>query len=223
MGVCYLVASYWVWVIQHPLFKNAWWNPMTILITGFVTLFEAGAHPWQFLRHLWNPQPAVWIGLGVLTCIGVACTFEFRRLAKGGAAVAENTPVPGEKYLCNVVAEMGIAAGLPAPRIFVLDRESGINAFAAGHTTCDVAIGVTYGCITLLTREELQGLIAHEFSHVLDGDTRLNMRLMALAYGLFWRDDCSAGVALRQLAPGPTTKRIGTIRTAENHFAVTTT
>lgn len=81
---------------------------------------------------------------------------------------------------------MALAAAAPVPEIYVLDRERGINSFAAGHTRDDVAIGLTLGALKLLTRAELQGLVAHEFSHVLNGDTRLNMKLMALAHGLFW-------------------------------------
>jgi hypothetical protein len=74
---------------------------------------------------------------------------------------------------------------MAVPEIYVLDCERGINSFAAGHTRDDVAIGVTRGCVKLLTRDELQGVIAHEFSHVLNGDTRLNMKLMG------WRTDFS--------------------------------
>jgi Zn-dependent protease with chaperone function len=81
---------------------------------------------------------------------------------------------------------MAVASGLSMPEIYVLDRERGINSFAAGHTREDVAIGITFGALKLLTRDELQGAVAHEFSHVLNGDTRLNMKLMALAHGLFW-------------------------------------
>jgi Zn-dependent protease with chaperone function len=81
---------------------------------------------------------------------------------------------------------MAVASEMAVPEIYVLDRERGLNSFAAGHTREDVAIGVTFGCLKLLTRDELQGVIAHEFSHVLNGDTRLNMKLMGLAHGLFW-------------------------------------
>jgi len=75
---------------------------------------------------------------------------------------------------------------MAVPEIYVLDCERGINSFAAGHTRDDVAVGVTFGCLKMLTRDELQGVIAHEFSHVLNGDTRLNMKLMGLAHGLSW-------------------------------------
>jgi Zn-dependent protease with chaperone function len=116
-------------------------------------------------------------------------------LSRGGAAVAEllggrrvetATPDPAEQVLRNVVEEMAIASTMPVPQIYLLDRERGINAFAAGHTRDDVAIGVTFGCLKLLNRDELQGVMAHEFSHILNGDTRLNMRLMALTHGLLW-------------------------------------
>lgn len=191
---CFVVA-YAIWVFRNPLVKEAWWNPMTMLITAFVTIFQALPDPWQFLKQIWNPNHAVWITLGVLTGIAAGCGYEYRRLIKGGAAVAEllggrclseKPDLADERRLRAVVEEMAIASAVPMPKIYVLDREGGINAFAAGYTREDVAIGVTYGCLKLLTRDELQGVVAHEFSHVLNGDTRLNMHLMALAHGLFW-------------------------------------
>jgi Zn-dependent protease with chaperone function len=109
-------------------------------------------------------------------------------LAKGGSAVAEslggrlvnpNTTHPDERKLRNVIEEMAIAAGVPVPKVYVLDEEKGINAFAAGHAPGDAAIGVTRGCMTLLNRDELQGVIGHEFSHILNGDMRLNLRSWA--------------------------------------------
>ena len=104
----------------------------------------------------------------------------------GGRRVAAKPDDLDEQRLRNVVEEMAIASGTPVPEIYVLDCERGINAFAAGHTRDDVALGVTRGCVQLLTRDELQGVVAHEFSHILNGDTRLNMRLIGLAHGLFW-------------------------------------
>ena len=114
-------------------------------------------------------------------------------LAKGGSAVAEslggrlvnpNTTDPDERKLLNVVEEMAIASGVPVPQVYVLDDEQGINAFAAGHTPSDAAIAVTRGCMTMLTRDELQGVIGHEFSHILNGDMRLNLRLMGIIFGI---------------------------------------
>src|SRR3546814_1515383 len=81
-----------------------------------------------------------------------------------------------EQKVLNVVEEMSIASGIPVPPVYVMEDES-INAFAAGHTPQDAVIGVTRGCIRLLTREELQGVVAHEFSHIFHGDMRLNTQL----------------------------------------------
>ena len=79
---------------------------------------------------------------------------------------------------------MAIASGMPVPDIYVLEQESGINAFAAGYTPGDAAIAVTRGTLELLDREELQGVIGHEFSHILNGDMRLNIRLMGVLFGI---------------------------------------
>jgi hypothetical protein len=79
---------------------------------------------------------------------------------------------------------MAIASGVPVPQVFVMDQEQGINAFAAGHSTSDAAVSVTRGCMKRLTRDELQGVIGHEFSHILNGDMRLNLRLMGIIFGI---------------------------------------
>ena len=119
--------------------------------------------------------------------------FKTLQLASGGSAVAEllggrlidsNTSDADERKLLNVVEEMSIASGVPVPQVYVMDDEAGINAFAAGHSTSDAAISVTRGCMKLLSRDELQGVIAHEFSHILNGDMRLNLRLMGLVFGI---------------------------------------
>ena len=89
-----------------------------------------------------------------------------------------------ERKLLNIVEEMAIASGVPVPQVYVMDNEPGINAFAAGHNASDAAISVTRGCMTMLKRDELQGVIAHEFSHLLNGDMKLNLRLMGLIFGI---------------------------------------
>ena len=156
---------------------------------------EAVMHPRDYLHWLWDGWLACWITLGCLVSIAGGCLYKLRQLSTGGAAVAEllgGRPValkpesPEEQQLRHVVEEMAIAATLPAPEIYVLDNERGINAFAAGHTRDDTAITITRGALKLLSRDELQGVVAHEFSHILNGDTRLNMKLIALAHGLFW-------------------------------------
>lgn len=101
-----------------------------------------------------------------------------------GRPIAPNTSQFEEKRLLNVVEEMAIASGTPIPRVFVLDHEKGINAFAAGFTPQDAVIGVTRGALDSLSRDELQGVIGHEFSHVLNGDMRLNIRLIGVLNGI---------------------------------------
>jgi Zn-dependent protease with chaperone function len=114
-------------------------------------------------------------------------------LRAGGAAVAQSvgavpvdptTTDPQLRRFVNVVEEMSIASGVPMPRLFVLEREQSINAFAAGYTPADAAITVTAGALQRLNRDELQGVIGHEFSHVLNGDMRLNVRLIGLLAGI---------------------------------------
>ena len=95
-----------------------------------------------------------------------------------------DTSNPAWRKLRNVIEEIAIASAVPVPEIFVLESEPGINAFAAGYTPPDAAVCVTQGCLDRLTRDELQGVIAHEFSHVLNGDMRLNIRLMGLLFGI---------------------------------------
>lgn len=119
--------------------------------------------------------------------------FKTLQLAGSGAAVARdvgarpvdpNTRDLDEKKLINVVEEMAIASGLPVPQVWIMDDESGINAFAAGTNSGNAVVGVTRGCVQQLTRAELQGVIAHEFSHILNGDMKLNMRLIGWLFGI---------------------------------------
>ena len=102
----------------------------------------------------------------------------------GGVRVSADTTDPLQRRLLNVVEEMSIASGVPMPEVYLLEQEAGINAFAAGHNPANAAIAVTRGTLTTLNRAELQGVIAHEFSHILNGDMRLNIRLMGLLFGL---------------------------------------
>ena len=89
-----------------------------------------------------------------------------------------------ERKVLNVVEEMAIASGTPVPPVYMMQDEKGINAFAAGYTTNDAVIGVTRGCVEHLSRDELQGVIAHEFSHIFNGDMRLNIRLIGILNGI---------------------------------------
>ncbi|MCW8807868.1 MAG: M48 family metallopeptidase [Rhodanobacter sp.] len=131
--------------------------------------------------------------LVVLGGIALSSLFRIMSLSGGGKSVAESvgavavppdTSDPELRRLRNVIEEVAIAAGVPVPDIYLLADEPGINAFAAGYSTSDAAVCVTRGCLDNLSRDELQGVIAHEFSHVLNGDMRLNIRLMGLLFGI---------------------------------------
>ena len=131
--------------------------------------------------------------LATVALIAMASLFRIATLGSGGGKVARSlggtlispdTRDPLRRRLHNVVEEMAIASGVPVPEVYVLEQEQGLNAFAAGFTPGDVAIAVTRGSLEAFDRDELQGVIAHEFSHVLNGDMRLNMRLMGVLFGI---------------------------------------
>lgn len=138
-----------------------------------------------------------WSLIGMIACVVVAVVlfgslYKSIQLSSGGKAVAERLggrllnlapQSPEERRILNVVEEMAIASGTPVPPVYLLDDPS-INAFAAGLTPQDAVIGITRGAIFLLSRDELQGVIAHEFSHIFHGDMRLNTRLVAVLHGI---------------------------------------
>jgi Zn-dependent protease with chaperone function len=141
----------------------------------------------------WNPQILGWAASATLSIILIGSFYKVYMLSDGGEVVARwlggrlvnsDTTSPEERRLLNVVEEMAIASGTPVPSVFLLDKEEGINAFAAGFTPADAVIGVTKGSMTRLSREELQGVIAHEFSHILNGDMLLNLRLIGVLNGI---------------------------------------
>jgi Zn-dependent protease with chaperone function len=130
---------------------------------------------------------------GTFGLMVVASLYRAATLARGGGQVAQmlgGTRVTGEgtdpleRRLVNVVEEIALASGLPVPEIYILEHEAGINAFAAGLTNANAAIAVTRGALEHLERAELQGVIAHEFSHILNGDMRLNQQLIGLSFGI---------------------------------------
>ncbi len=140
----------------------------------------------------WQPELLLLAAPAVGLVVGVASAFKVAQLSSGGQAVAlmlGGEEVPGtttdarEKRLLNVVEEMALAAGVPVPPVYVL-AEPGINAFAAGYAPGDAVVAVSQGCLNYLTRDELQGVVAHEFSHILNGDMRLNIRLIGLIFGI---------------------------------------
>lgn len=143
--------------------------------------------------RLWNPGLFAAVSVGTISIIALGSAFKVIELAGGGEKVAlmlggrlvdHGTLDLPERRLLNVVEEMAIASGTPVPPVYVMGSESSINAFAAGYAPGDAVIGVTRGCIENLTRDELQGVVAHEFSHILNGDMRLNVRLIGLLHGI---------------------------------------
>lgn len=143
--------------------------------------------------HFLRPDLLLGAVIGTLGVVFAGSVTKTMELRDGGSAVAEmlegrllnsNTTDLKERTLLNVVEEMAIASGVPVPQVYVMDEEQGINAFAAGFAPSDAVIGVTAGALKLLSRDELQGIIGHEFSHILNGDMRLNLRLMGLVFGI---------------------------------------
>lgn len=143
--------------------------------------------------EFWQPDLLVQVGLATLAVVSAGSLYKIAQLRRGGMVVAEalggqllpsDTTDPEARKILNIVEEMAIASGTPTPPVYLLAQEDGINAFAAGFTPSDAVIGVTRGCIHQLSRDELQGVIAHEFSHILNGDMRLNIRLMGALHGI---------------------------------------
>jgi Zn-dependent protease with chaperone function len=141
----------------------------------------------------WHPQLLATVVLLVLATIALGCLYKLFELGGSGERVAEllggsripaNTRELDERIILNVVEEMALASGTPVPPVYLLRNEHGINAFAAGMTPQNAVIGITRGAVEALNREQLQGVIAHEFSHILNGDMRLNLRLISLLHGI---------------------------------------
>jgi len=160
---------------------------------GDLSAHDAGGAPPAPAMSWFRPDVFCVVSIGVLAVVGLATLSKMAQLRGGGARVAEglggrllthDTADPLEKRVLNVVEEMAIASGIPAPPVYVMDKEAGINAFAAGWSPADAVIGVTRGCLETLDRDELQGVMAHEFSHILNGDMRLNIRLMGIVFGI---------------------------------------
>ncbi len=135
------------------------------------------------------------VGLGVTATIVCAIVYKWISIGDGGRSVAESlggSRIPpdssrsDQRRILNVVEEMALASGMPVPPVYLMADERGINAFAAGKTVADAVIGITQGTLDQLNREQLQGVIGHEFSHILNGDMRLNMRLIALLNGILF-------------------------------------
>ena len=161
------------------------------ILMGYSQDPQTGATVWRI--HWLDPLLMLQIGLATAVVVGGASLYRIAALSGGGRVVAEgmggtllhaNTQDPAERKVLNVVEEMAIASGMPTPPVYMMKQEPGINAFAAGFSPSDAVVGVTRGCVETLSRDELQGVIGHEFSHILNGDMRLNIRLMGVLFGI---------------------------------------
>lgn len=142
---------------------------------------------------LWRPGLFLGVTAGTLLVVTLGSLYKIAELSAGGEAVAlmlggrhidPQTTNLAERRLLNVVEEMALASGIPVPPVFVLDHEPSINAFAAGHQPGDAVVAVSAGALKYLSRDELQGVMGHEFSHILNGDMRLNLRVIGVVNGI---------------------------------------
>jgi len=148
----------------------------------------------QTSKGLWTGESNwIWATAITLAVIAIGSLFSFVRLSEGGRAVARmmdarpvdlNSKDPRIKRLVNVVEEMAIASGTPVPDLYIQEGEMGINAYVAGYEIREAVMVVTEGALAELNRQELQGVVGHEFSHILNGDMRINVRLIAILAGI---------------------------------------
>ncbi|MBG1243778.1 M48 family metallopeptidase [Nostoc sp. NZL] len=162
-----------------------------IMAIYIATLFMFGMAP----RVWWHPGIFLYVAGITIIAIAVGSLYKIACLRQGGSVIAQelggrlllpDTADEQGRQLLNIVEEMAIASGISVPQVYLLERETGINAFAAGFTPNDAVIGVTRGTLEHLSRDELQGVIGHEFSHILNGDMRLNLRLVGLLHGILF-------------------------------------
>lgn len=168
----------------------------------FAQLFQ-GSQNYFFIDTLWEPRRFVYVTAGTVAVIAAGSLYRMHQLRQGGgAAVAgmlggkrlpNSEQEPLLRRLLNIVAEMAIASGVPTPPVYLLEQE-GINAFAAGFSPSDAVVAVSRGAVEMLSRDELQGVMAHEFGHIVNGDIALKMRLMGLLHGITLISD--AGILL---------------------------
>jgi len=144
------------------------------------------------LESVFDFNLCVLLSTAILVFICLGSLYKLAQLSSGGSVIAQSLGgviIPRSstdllhKKILNIVEEMAIASGVPVPQVYILN-EQGINAFAAGWKTTNVVIGITQGALERLSRDELQGVIAHEFSHIFNGDMRLNIRLIAILHGI---------------------------------------
>ena len=185
----YLILVYLLILLALTLFSS-------LVLLYLVPIAIGQPIPNFNLQSIFSEQHLpMFVGVGLFIVGGafISSYVKSRHLAKGGAVIAAslggvkispNSTDLSQRKVLNVVEEMAIASGMPVPEVFLLQAENDINAFAAGQTPMDAVIGVTQGCIDKLSRAQLQGVIGHEFSHILNGDMRLNLRIIMMLHGI---------------------------------------
>ncbi|HUT13515.1 MAG TPA: M48 family metallopeptidase [Thermoguttaceae bacterium] len=170
---------------------------LAVYFVALIALSMAGGDrpgvPNPYAESPWHPGLFALVALATIGLIFLGSLYKISQLSSGGEAVAlmlggrlidSQTRDLAERRLLNVVEEMALASGTPVPPVYVMDNEPSINAFAAGHEPGDAVIGVSRGSLEYLNRDELQGVMAHEFSHILNGDMRTNLRLVGILHGI---------------------------------------
>ena len=181
----YLVALFLLAIISLVALTNI----LVILVFNHLNVNVAST---EILNSRFDWTTVMFISAGVTSIILLGSLYKVLSLSGGGARVAEmmdaeliveDSGDANKQKILNVVEEMAIASGTPVPPVYLLDEE-GINAFAAGYKASDAVIGITRGAIEDLSRDQLQGVVAHEFSHIFNGDMRLNIRLIGILHGI---------------------------------------
>jgi len=194
--ILFAFAVFIIVVVTTLAIRFAWY---LYISTQTYSLFNAGSAQ-SYQQKLstftfFDPAFFLFMGMAIVIVILTASVAKMNTLQKGGGAVAEmlggrkistGTTDQTERRLINVVEEMAIASGIPVPQVYVLDSEHNINAFAAGLELDDAVVAVTHGALMKLNRDELQGVIGHEFSHILNGDSRLNVQLIGILFGILF-------------------------------------
>jgi len=173
----------------------AWFSDLRNVV--FAAGIDVSALPWYkallVIIDGFGLEKIIIVSLIISSVIGVATWSKWSSLSHGGQVIADtlggiqvnpDSKDPRERRLLNVVEEMALASSMAVPSVYVLKQEKGVNAFAAGISTDDAVVAVSQGAMEQLNREQLQGVVAHEFSHILNGDMRLNVRIVATLHGL---------------------------------------
>jgi len=213
--ILFALAVFLIVLVTTMAIRLAWYLYIITQAHTLINYEEAQRYQQKLANFIFfDPAFFIFMSMAIVVVILAANLIKMSTLQKGGGAVAEMlggraistaTADQAERRLMNVVEEMAIASGIPVPQVYVIDSENNINAFAAGLEIADSAVAVTKGTLNKLTRDELQGVIGHEFSHILNGDARLNVQLIGILFGIMFM-----GIIGRQiLSKGRFSARMG--------------